>query len=97
MSGIDLEKKAENYRKLTEKALKKARISVPINSSLFIQAKDFKEMAENYLKDGIHFQEKKEFAVALASFSYAHAWLDAGARLGLFDVKNDYKLFTLFK
>jgi Uncharacterized protein conserved in archaea len=31
---------------------------------------------------------------ALASFSYGHAWLDAGAKLGVFDVDDDI-LFTI--
>jgi len=27
--------------------------------------------------------------------NYAHGWLDAGARLGIFDVKGDSRLFTV--
>ena len=52
-------------------------------------------MAQNYLSDGRHFEQKGEHAVALASYSYAHAWLDAGVRAGFLDGKNDDRLFTL--
>ncbi len=52
-------------------------------------------MAKNYLSDGKHFQEKKEGSLALAAFSYAHAWLDAGVRAGFLDGKEDDRLFTL--
>jgi hypothetical protein len=31
---------------------------------------------------------------ALASFSYGYGWLDAGVRMGLFDVPDDSDLFT---
>lgn len=91
------EERAKKYKLLTQKALKKSKISVPKNSALYFIAKDFIDMTERYFKDGNYYLEKKEFAIALASFSYAHAWLDASARLGLTDVKNDHKLFTLYK
>ena len=89
--------RTNKYKALTEKALKKAKICVPKNSALHEIALDFKDMASRYLADGKHYQEKGELEIALASYSYAHAWLDAGARLGIFDVKNDNKLFTLYK
>ncbi len=93
----ELKQRCKKYKLLTEKALKKAKISVPKDSALYFIAKDFIDMAERYYKDGNYYLEKREFTIALASFSYAHAWLDASARLGLTDVKNDHKLFTLFK
>lgn len=92
-----LKEKVRHYKSLTQKALKKAKICVPKNSALYLIAKDFHSMAENYFKDAKHFEKQGQLATALASYSYAHAWLDAGARLGVFDVKNDYQLFTLFK
>lgn len=89
--------RCKKYRHLTEKAIKKAKISIPQEGALFIIAKDFREMAENYLKDGKYYETKGNFDIALASYAYAHAWLDASARLGLVDVKKDHKLFTLYK
>lgn len=89
--------KAKKYKALTEAGLKKAKICVTKDSHLFDIAVDFLEMARNYFSDANHFAEKKDFETALAAYSYAHAWLDAGARLGLFDVKQDSRLFTLAK
>lgn len=52
-------------------------------------------MARAYYEDAKHFRDKGEFDKALANVNYAHGWLDAGARLGLFDVGEDDRLFTL--
>ena len=51
-------------------------------------------MANNYFNDGKYYKEKGNLLTALASFSYAHAWLDAGVRAFLFDATDD-QLFTL--
>ncbi|MCO5381573.1 MAG: DUF357 domain-containing protein [Methanosarcina barkeri] len=40
------------------------------------------------------FLENEDPVNALASFSYGHAWLDAGAKLGVFAV-DDETLFTI--
>ena len=50
-------------------------------------------MASNYISDAHFFHNKKDFVNAFAALNYAHGWLDAGARLGLFDV-HDSELFT---
>jgi hypothetical protein len=89
--------RTEKYQKLTEKALKKSKICVAKDSASFFIAKDFIDMASRYLEDGKYYKKKGEYEIALASFAYAHAWLDCLARLGLTDVKGDNKLFTLFK
>lgn len=52
-------------------------------------------MAESYLEDGRHFRAHDDPVNALAAFSYGHAWLDAGARIGLFDVPAAGELFTV--
>ena len=88
---------ANHYEKLTGKALKKVRIIVPKQSFLFEIAADFLEMARNYYSDAIFFKKRGDYATALAAFSYAHAWLDTGARMGFFETKADYVLFTQFK
>lgn len=51
-------------------------------------------MASNYLSDAGHFEKKGDFVNAFAALNYAHGWIDAGVRLGIFDV-NDNKLFTI--
>ena len=80
---------------LTERALGKAAIAVPQRSHLRKVAEDFVVMARAYCADAKHFREKGELDKALANINYAHGWLDAGARLGLFDVGGDDQLFTL--
>jgi len=80
---------------LTERALAKAAIAVPQRSHLRKVAEDFMTMARAYVSDAKHFRENGELDKALANVNYAHGWLDAGARLGLFDVSGDDVLFTL--
>ena len=58
-------------------------------------ADDFVTMARAYCADAKHFRDAGELDKALANINYAHGWLDAGARLGLFDVGGDDQLFTL--
>ena len=90
-----IEEKTVRYRQLTEAALEKVSVKAEEGSVDFKRAKDFLSMTKNYLSDGKHFQEKGEIAMALAAFSYAHAWLDAGVRAGFLDGKEDDRLFTL--
>lgn len=52
-------------------------------------------MARAYHEDAKHFRDAGELDQALANVNYAHGWLDAGARMGLFDVGEDDQLFTL--
>jgi hypothetical protein len=80
---------------LTERALGKARIAAPKRSHLRKIAEDFVAMARAYYEDAKHFRDQGELDKALANVNYAHGWLDAGARLGLFDVGGDDQLFTL--
>ncbi len=87
--------RAARYRELTEAALLKVSVKAFKGTRDFARANDFLSMAENYLSDGRHFEEKGETALALAAYSYAHAWLDAGVRAGFLDGKNDDNLFTL--
>ncbi|MFH1240084.1 MAG: DUF357 domain-containing protein [Candidatus Diapherotrites archaeon] len=91
----EIEEKVMKYRKLTEKAIGKVKFKKGISEKERKIAEDFLEMANNYFNDAKHFQEKNELLTALAAFSYAHAWLDAGVRAGFFDVGKDDQLFTL--
>ena len=58
------------------------------------QAQDFLNMATSYYSDAKHFKEQGEWLLAFGALNYAHGWLDAGARSGLFKVK-DSRLFTV--
>lgn len=88
------DEKLKKYFDLTGRALKKVKIKVPDNVNLRKVAEDFVDMAERYYKDAKYFEEKGDIVNAFAAVTYAHAFLDAGARLGVFDVK-DNKLFMV--
>jgi len=90
---INYEKK---YRLLLEKAINTIKINIENESFLKEMANDYLSMAKNYLSDGIALEEKKDYIKALASFSYAYGWIDAGVRIGLF-YGVDRNLFTLYK
>lgn len=80
---------------LTERAIAKAKVAPPQRSHLHKVAEDFLTMARAYYEDAKHFRDRGELDKALANVNYAHGWLDAGARIGLFDVGGDDELFTL--
>ena len=80
---------------ITERALQKVRVIAPEPSYIHRQAEDFLNMARSYYSDALHFREKGDGVRALACVNYAHGWLDAGARLGFFEVTADDRLFTL--
>ena len=87
--------KLEKYFSVTQRALNKVKIVAPENTPFFSIAKDFLDMASNYFSDAKHFKEKEDYVLAFGSLNYAHGWLDAGARIGLFDVGHDNTLFTV--
>jgi len=84
--------KIEKYFKLTSTALNEVKKHVIKGNES--QAKEIIKMAENYLSDAGYFEKKGDFVNAFAALNYAHGWIDSGARLGIFDVK-DNKLFTI--
>ena len=85
--------KLKKYFKITSKALEEVKKNIiPKKES---SAKEIIEMAENYLSDAKHFEKQGHFVNSFAALNYAHGWLDAGARLGLFDVDGDNVLFTV--
>lgn len=89
------DEKLEKYLEITGDALKKVRIADKIVVDFKKVADDFLDMAIRYYQDARHFKGKKDFVNAFACINYAHGWLDAGARLGVFDVGKDNRLFTV--
>ena len=89
------EEKINRYLDITDQAIKKVRIIAPPKSHLIKVAEDFLDMASRYYHDSIHFFQNDDYVNALSAVNYAHGWLDAGARFGLFDVDEDDRLFTL--
>ncbi len=85
----------EDYLAKTKKAMEKVEISAPEHSHLHPIARDFLQMVVSYYDDAVHFYKKGDIDNAFACVNYAHGWLDAGARFGLFDTGGDHELFTL--
>lgn len=78
------------YQRVTREALQVAQ-AAPRNDP---RAAEVLDMAERYVSDADYFLKKGDAERALAALSYAHGWLDCGARLKLFEV-NDNRLFTV--
>ena len=93
--AADLDEKMDRYEGLLADALAEAEQVPPPDTPLGESAAEYHEMARSYLQDGRHFRENDDPVNALAAFSYGHAWLDAGARIGLFDVPESGHLFTV--
>ena len=87
--------KLERYFDVTSRALKKVKIVKEVKIDVKKSAEDFLDMAKRYFEDAKHFRDKGDIVTAFAALNYAHGWLDAGARLGLFDVGGDSELFTV--
>ncbi|MCX8147162.1 MAG: DUF357 domain-containing protein [Candidatus Woesearchaeota archaeon] len=94
-SKIIDEKKLEKDFSTTLKAIQKVKIAAPKGTHQYKMAEDFLDMAKRYYDDAKHFMEKGDYVRALGALYYAHGWLDAGARSGLFDVSHDSELFTV--
>ncbi len=87
------EDKLKRYFSVTKKAISQAEKS-PNRTSLVKERADCLDMIKRYFSDAEHFYKKGDFVNAFAALNYAHGWLDACARLGIFDV-HDSELFTV--
>ena len=76
--------KLEKYLNITEKALRVLTILPPEGSQLREAADDLLMMATSYFKDACYYKEKGDYVTAFACVNYAHGYIDAGVRLGLF-------------
>lgn len=86
-----IEQKLAKYFKLTSKALKKVKIIEKHRK----EAEDFLDLARRYFDDAEYFEEKGDLVNAYGAVVYSHAFLDAGAKLGFFDVGKDNELFMV--
>ena len=84
--------KINKYRTISTQALELARNNISKGKEK--EADEIIVMVEAYLSDSKHFEDKKDYVNALSALSYAHGWLDSGARLKIFNVK-DNRLFTI--
>jgi len=72
--------KVEKYKSVTGRALEEVKITAKKGSMEFDLAEKYLKMARDYFNDGKYYAEKGHPDTALASFSYAHAWIDAGIK-----------------
>lgn len=70
--------KLKNYLNKTKKAL----AAVKATSD---QGIDMLDMAKRYYSDALFFMDKGDLVTAFAAVNYAHAWIDAGVRLGFME------------
>lgn len=84
--------KLNSYRNTTAKAIEIAKNNIVKGKRK--EAREIIEMVENYLSDSEYFEKEKDMVSAFAAINYSHGWLDAGVRLGIFNVK-DSRLFTV--
>ena len=94
INNITSEKLAK-YFDVTKRALDKVKLGKETKIKWKVSYDDFLDMATRYFEDAKHFRDKGDIVTAFAALNYAHGWLDAGARLGLFDVDGDSELFTV--
>ena len=92
---IVTETKLNKYFDVTGRAIKKVKIKGNYKVSSKEAAEDFLDMAKRYYEDAKHFRKNNNYINAFAALNYAHGWLDAGARLCIFDVDHDSTLFTV--
>jgi hypothetical protein len=87
--------RVEKYLDITRRARAKA---TPIHGSgtpESIQLAVMMRMADDYASDAQHFLKIGDRVRAFGAINYAHAWIDAGVKLGLLDGHGDDVLFTL--
>jgi len=97
MNDIITKEKIGRYLSITKEALAKLKVSAPERSFGRKMADDFLNMATSYYNDAVHFNDDGDLVNAFAAVNYAHGWIDCGARIGLFDVGGDDRLFTLYE
>ncbi len=82
----------DKYFDVTSRAIKA--VEGNINEEHKEKADIFFKMAQDYYDDADHFRDRGDKLLAYGALNYAHAWLDAGARVGFFKVY-DSDLFTV--
>jgi len=90
-----LVEKTARYRSLLWQALESLEISCDEGSSLFPAAEKILGIAGSTYREGIALEEQGCIAGALGAYSYGFAWLDAGARFGLFRIIKNRDIFTI--
>ncbi len=80
----------ERYLALSTEALALARAAPQLDARSAI----ILDMAARYVEDAKFFHAQGDTLRSIAALSYAHGWLDCGARLRFYHVTDD-RLFTI--
>ncbi len=70
--------------KITEKVFDEIKINSKLNEKQKKIANEFLDTAQRYYKDAKYYQEKGDVFSSMGCLNYAHGWLDAGLKAGLF-------------
>ena len=87
--------RVESYLDITRRARAKATPLVEAPSDEGVQLAVMLRMADDYASDAAHFARNGDLVRAFGAINYAHAWIDAGVKIGWLDGHGDDVLFTL--
>ena len=87
--------RVESYLDITRRARAKATPKVVEGSTEATQLALMLRMADDYASDAHHFLTVGDLVRAFGAINYAHAWIDAGVKIGWLDGHNADGLFTL--
>ena len=85
----------EKYLDITRRARAKATPLVKAGSEEASRLEVMLRMADDYASDARHFLSTGDLVRAFGAINYAHAWIDAGVKIGWLDGHGDDVLFTL--
>jgi len=85
----ELKLRVQKYESLTRKALEQVQIIPSKGTKQRELAEQFLKVARDYYSDAKFYADKGDNITALAAFSYAHAWLDAGVKAGFLKGENE--------
>ena len=87
--------RVESYLDITKRARAKATPCVVEGSKEAAHLAIMLRTADDYASDAQHFLSKGDLVRAFGAINYAHAWIDAGVKIGWLDGHGDDVLFTL--
>jgi hypothetical protein len=87
--------RVESYLDITRRARAKATPNVVEGSTEATHLAVMLRMADDYASDAHHFLTVGDLVRAFGAINYAHAWIDAGVKIGWLDGHGDDVLFTL--
>jgi hypothetical protein len=94
MKSVTTER-VEKYLDITKRARAKATSLCEEGSVDAQKLAVMMRMADDYASDAAHFLSIGDHVRAFGAINYAHAWIDAGVKIGFLDGHGDDVLFTL--